>query len=498
MMDVKKDYYIILDIGSMATETEIRRAYRDLARQYHPDVNPEPEANLKFHALQEAYEVLGNPDQRKKYDRLRVHEGLEQASALSLRALVSHPILQHLSHDQAYYVRLDITPDQGLPTSRLPLNLCLVVDRSTSMQGRRIQQIKEAIRQIIDKLQPQDALSLVTFSDRAEVLIEGQQNIDKTRAKSMISTIQPAGGTEILPALEAGLKEIARQRSQNSVNHLILLTDGQTYGDESDCIDKARWAGSQGIQFSTIGIGSDWNENLLDKMASLSGGISIYIDSPEKIRTVFDETMQNLETVVARNLTMKLNLNPNVRLHEVFQISPQISRLSTRNDKTTLGALSLGQQQSLLLEFRVKGLAVGEHRVMRVTVEGDIPSQAKHRPWEWVEISVKVSESPLLNVEIPPPVTDALSKLAMFKMQEKVSNDIEVGQLERATQRLKLLATQLLDIGETNLAHAAMLEAGQLTRTRALSPEGRKTIHYGTRSLSLVPKQAIHLDPIPA
>lgn len=493
-MDIKKDYYLILDTVSTATEAEIRRAYRLLARHLHPDVNPETEAQLRFQDLQEAYEVLGDPDKRKKYDALRIHEGLDRSSALSLRALASHPTLQHLPHEQAYYVRLDITPNAALPTTRLPLNLCLVVDRSTSMQGRRMQRIKEAIRQIIDKLQPQDALSLVVFSDRAEVLLEGQHLTDPAKAKSIISTIQPRGGTEIYQGVEAGLREIARQRSQNSVNHLILLTDGQTYGDEQACLERARWAGANEIQFSTIGIGSDWNEDLLDKMAMLSGGTSIYIDSPEKIQTVFDGTMQNLETIVARNLVMKFNLNPKVRLHEVYQISPQITRLAWQGDRVMLGALSAGQQQSLLLEFRVKELAAGEHRVMRITVEGDMPGQAKHRPWEWVELNTEVTRSPLLNVNIPPLITDALSKLAMFKMQEKVSFDLEVGHVERASQRLKLLATQLLDMGETSLAHAALLEAGQVSRTRALSPEGRKAIRYGTRSLSFVPNQ---LDPVP-
>ena len=127
-----------------------------------------------------------------------------------------------------------------------------------------------------------------------------------------------------------------------------------------------------------------------------------------------------------------------------------------------------------------------------------MPGQAKHRPWEWVELNTEVTRSLLLNVNIPPLITDALSKLAMFKMQEKVSFDLEVGHVERASQRLKLLATQLLNMGETSLAHAALLEAGQVSRTRALSPEGRKAIHYGTRSLSLMPSGSGQLDPMMA
>jgi len=80
-------------------------------------------------------------------------------------------------------------------------------------------------------------------------------------------------------------------------------------------------------------------------------------------------------------------------------------------------------------------------------------------------------------------------KLAIFKMQEKTMDDLERGQVEQASQRLETMATRLLNIGELELAKAALLEAGRLSRTGHLSPEGRKKIRYGTRSLSLLPKE---------
>ncbi|MDX1520238.1 MAG: DnaJ domain-containing protein [Anaerolineae bacterium] len=481
-MDAGKNYYDVLQLSNTATSTEIRKAYRRLVREYHPDANQELATDQHFHELQEAYETLSDPLKRKKYDHWRAQNGLDKSSALSLHSVASHTVLRPNPNEQAYYVRLDVKPQANLPTTRLPLNLCLVVDRSTSMQGVRIQRIKEAIRHIIDKLQPQDALALVVFSDRAEIVIESQQGIDQRMAKSIVSTIQPRGGTEILQGLEAGLAEIMRNFNQNAVNHLILLTDGQTYGDEEACIQKAQWAGVNKIQFSAIGIGSDWNEDLLDSMASLSGGLSTYIDSPEKIKYVFEDTMQNLETVVARNLSMRLNLNSRVHLHEAYQITPQINRLDSRGDRIRLGSLSAGQQLTLLLEFRIRSLPLGENRLMRVTVEADMPGHNGHRPWQWLELHVDVKDT--LNASIPEALTDVLSKLSVFKMQEKVSVDLKHGQVERASERLKIMATHLLNLGETNLANAALLEAGQLNQTRALSAQGRKQIRYGTRTLA--------------
>jgi hypothetical protein len=85
-----------------------------------------------------------------------------------------------------------------------------------------------------------------------------------------------------------------------------------------------------------------------------------------------------------------------------------------------------------------------------------------------------------------------MGKLAIFKMQERVMEDIEQGDIEPAVSRLKTMATRLLDIGEVDLARAALLEAGRLSQTGSISATGRKKIRYGTRELTIVPKEVQH------
>ena len=489
LMQTDKDFYKILKVDNTASEEQIRKSYRALVREYHPDTSDDPQSAEIFKDIQEAYEVLGDPEQRRVYDRLRESEGKDKSSALSLRATISHKMLLTNVEEQAFYVLLDVTPATDLPTSRLPLNLCLVLDRSTSMQGMRLQQVKEGTRQIIDRLNADDALGVVVFSDRAEVILPSKTSIDKAMAKSIASTIQPSGGTEMLQGLNAGLKELEENRAQTSVNHLILLTDGQTYGDE-----KADWAGRNQISLTTMGIGSDWNENLLDQMSTASGGTSVYIDSPRKIVDVFKDTIRNLSTVVARELTMTLNSSEGVTFKEGFQITPYIHRLDVRDDKTILGPLGTGQGKTLLMEFRIHSeKATGEKRLMRLTVDGDVPGQDTRRNWEWIDLQANFVSNQEENVEIPSNIITALGKLAIFKMQEKAMEDLERGQVSAATQRLETMATRLLNLGETDLARAALLEAGRLARTGDLSAEGRKKIKYGTRSLSILPKE-IHRD----
>lgn len=483
-MNVEKDYYDILGISSVATDEEIRDAYRKLARELKADAKINSNAQKKLQLVQEAYEQLSSPKQRKRYDHQRAQQGLDKSSALSLHTVPSHNTLVSLPNEQAYYVLLSIMPTANLKTSsRLPLNISIVLDRSTSMKGVRLQQVKEAINRIIDKLQPEDALSLVVFSDRAQILLPSQHHIEHPRAKSIVSTIQPSGGTEILQGLLAGLEEIKRHQTDASVNHLILLTDGQTYGDEEGCIEQAQWAGQNKIHLSAIGIGTDWNEDLLDKMADLSGGASIFIDRPDKVKNIFSQTMQNLETVVARELMVKISSNTKVRLHEAFQVTPHISRLETTGQAVKLGSLSIQQEKSVLLEFRIGQLPPGEQNLMRITVEGDMPGES-NRSWEWSELTAKVAYEPDADAKIPSQITTALSKLAIYRMQQKVAEDVAAGRVDKATQRLQLIATRLLDLGEPELSRAALMEAGQLGRTSTLSAEGRKKIRYGTRMLT--------------
>ncbi len=124
---------------------------------------------------------------------------------------------------------------------------------------------------------------------------------------------------------------------------------------------------------------------------------------------------------------------------------------------------------------------------MRLTMEGDIPGYTSLRNWEWVELSTEFVSKIDDKQEIPRPIVTNLGKLAIFKMKEKAMIDLANGEVSAATKRLELIATQLLNLGETDLARTAILEARQLARTGRLSAKGRKRIHYGTRALSMLP-----------
>ena len=207
-MEFDRDHYAVLGVGSDADLPAIKQAYRQLVRLYHPDVNHEDGAAERFHEIQQAYEVLADPQQRETFNHWRRQHGLEGPVPLLLRVTPSQDALPSLGESQVLYVMAELSASDQIEAQRLPLNLCLVLDRSTSMKGGRLQQVKEAARFIVERMEPDDVLSLVAFSDRAHLVLQGAHGIDKAAARTAINSIQSGGGTEILQGLQLGLNRV--------------------------------------------------------------------------------------------------------------------------------------------------------------------------------------------------------------------------------------------------------------------------------------------------
>jgi Ca-activated chloride channel family protein len=165
---------------------------------------------------------------------------------------------------QLAYVLLEAKPTDIMAQVRMPLNFALVIDHSGSMRGAKLRNVREAVKMVIDRLEPTDYISVVIFDDTAQVIIPSMPANDKPGMKAAIDRIQDAGGTTMSLGMIQGLGELRRWNIPNAVNRMILLTDGVTYGDTDRCRQLARDAAAAGISIYPLGIGSDWDESLLD------------------------------------------------------------------------------------------------------------------------------------------------------------------------------------------------------------------------------------------
>lgn len=485
------DLYAALNVPVDATADEIKHAYRQLARQVHPDMQTQQGTALLFRQVQEAYDVLSEPGKRAAYDRQRVEAGLSPKSVFQWKMQPSRTTLSVGVDEQVVYLLFDVAAGQSDQVrGRQALNVCLVLDRSTSMQGSRLEQTKASAQRMIDSLSGDDTLSIVTFSDKAEVVWPSQPLTDPIKTKARVSAIQASGGTEILQGLLAGLAEIEKRRAQYAVSHLILLTDGQTYGDEDRCLSAAEEAARHRIGISAMGIGEDWNDTLLDAIANRCGGVSQYIASTGEIQHFLRERLQGLSSVYADNVRLVLKPIEGTRLKSAFKLSPYIERIPFESEALTLGSLQSDSAVSGIIELVVGPHEAGTHRLAQMELMGNIPSRRLDDAVLRQDITFAFDPNINPNTPAPSHILSALAKVTIFQMQEGALKALEKGDVAGATHRLETMATRLLDMGEHQLARAALLEAGRLARSGNLSPAGRKAIKYGTRSLILAsPKE---------
>jgi len=448
-MDVSPDYYAVLGLTPDATPEDVKKAYRQLARQYHPDAQAVPGTAMLFRGIQAAYDVLSDTDQRAAYDRAHAEVGPSPDSAIQVRLEASRDPLPSIPEEQVLYVLANIQAAQtDRRSQRLPLNLCLVIDRSTSMQGSRLEQVKVATHQLIDGLDQNDTFSVVTFSDHSEVVWSSHIGSDPIRAKAKVAAIQASGGTEILQGMLAGLSELEKGRRGQTISHMILLTDGQTYGDEEQCLTQAVEAKKHGISITCMGLGEDWNDTLLDAIAARSGGPSAYVATADDVQRIFQEQLHGLGTLYATDLQWTLRMAEGVSLKNAFRLTPYLVRMALEKDVISLGTLQTDSPVMLLLEFIIPSQSPGSHRLAQFDLTGDVPALGRTgehlRQNLALSFTTQTSSAP---PAVPPAILSALAKVTIFQIQENAWKSLEKGDVADATRRLETMATRLLDLG---------------------------------------------------
>lgn len=407
------------------------------------------------------------------------------AGEVRMRGTLARPFLAANSTAQVAYVLLEMHPTESVARVRMPVNVSFVLDRSGSMKlAGKIDRVRRATATALDMLDEQDSISVIIFDHRTEVLIAATSVRNREQLKEKVNRIRDAGGTRIAPALEKALQEIQKDR-QHHIRRLVLLTDGQTE-HERDCLLRADDAGRMSVPITALGVGQDWNEDLLIEIANRSGGTADYIDRPEKITEFFQNTVQQAQASVVQNAMLTLRLVQGVAPRAVWQVIPLIDNLgyrplSDRDVSVQLGELARGEGRTLLIELLVQPRPVGQYRIGQAEMTYDIPGLNLVQEKTRLDIMLAFSEDPAMLNQVNAPVMNTVEKISAFKLQTRALQDIESGDVAGATQKLKSAVTRLLNQGEVELAQTMEQEISNLEQGGRLSSEGQKTIKFATR-----------------
>src|SRR5579872_3347192 len=187
------------------------------------------------------------------------------AGEVSLICQVGRERMQVTGGSQVAYVLVEARPSDGTAgggggaQARMPLNFALVLDHSGSMKGAKLRAVKDAVKLVVNSMMPSDYVSVVVFDDNVRVVVPAQPASDKAGITTLIEGIRDGGGTAMSLGMSVGLTELRKHASPATVNRMILLTDGVTYGDADRCRRIADDAGASGIGIYPLGIGADWD-----------------------------------------------------------------------------------------------------------------------------------------------------------------------------------------------------------------------------------------------
>ena len=196
---------------------------------------------------------------------------------------VDHPAVLVGEKSPVYVlVQFEVPEMKEDPSRPRPnLNLGLVMDRSGSMHGRgKLEYAKKAACLLVDNLKPTDRLAVVEYDDRVSVvwpssLVETPQMI-----KRRIMRLSPGGSTNLTGGMMKGVEEVLGQAQKNSLNRVLLLSDGlanQGITNPHEIKNLVRGSNAKGVQISTMGLGSDYNEDLMQAIAENAGGNYYYV-----------------------------------------------------------------------------------------------------------------------------------------------------------------------------------------------------------------------------
>ncbi|OAN45212.1 VWA domain-containing protein [Chloroflexus islandicus] len=405
------------------------------------------------------------------------------AGEVNLRAALARPFLAATTTPQVAYILLEAQPAPQMTQVRMPVNVCFVLDRSGSMKGEKIERLRQAVVKAIEQLDQQDSIAIVIFDHRTEVIVPAQPVRNRAAILDLVHRIRDAGGTRIAPAVEKGLQEL--QKMPAGVRRLILLTDGQTE-HEKECLLRAEDAGRLGIPITALGIGKDWNEDLLIEMANRSKGVADYIAQPSEIVNYFQHTVQRAQQTVIQNSVLTLRLVQGVTPRAVWQVTPLIDNLgyqpiSDRAVSVNLGELESSQARALLIELLVDPRPLGTYRIGQAELSYDAPALRLAGEKAKIDIMLTFTADQSQLQQVNPAVMNIVEKVSAFKLQTRALQDLAAGDVSGATQKLKSAVTRLLNQGEVELAATMQQEIANLEQQGQMSSEGQKTIKFQGR-----------------
>ncbi len=364
--------------------------------------------------------------------------GTALAEQARLDAALATPLLLEGTRQNAY-MRVAVT-GQPLPNekARAPVNLAIVLDRSGSMQGQKIADARNAAKRAIDRLRPDDIISVVAYESTVEVLVPATRATDTSAIYEAIDRIVAGGSTALFGGVSKGAGEVRKFLSKDRVNRIILLSDGLANVGPSSSGELGELGASlakEGISVSTLGLGLNYNEDLMTRLALKSDGNHMFIENSNDLERAYALEFGDALSVVAQDVDLRLICSAGVRPVRVLGREATIDGQVVRTSLTQLGS---GQTKYVIVEV-------------------DVPAGSKDQP-----IEIARAEASYLNLNTN--VRDNLRSTVSVRftdssdeVERKTDPAIMVSVVQQIGAEQNRLAMQLRDQGKIDEARQLLI-----------------------------------------
>ena len=235
---------------------------------------------------------------------------------IQVRSELSSPVILE-GTPETNYLKVSLSGQNIDSKKRVPINLAIVIDKSGSMSGQRIEKAREAAILAVNMLNENDTLSIIAYDSEARVIVPATKVDNKLRIIGLINeNIYAGGGTALFAGLSKGIKQVENQLTKDKVNRIILLSDGQANIGPSSVDELSQLAiiaAKKNIAITTLGIGSDYNELLMSSIASYSDGNHVFVNNSADLENVFVHEFTDLMSAIAQDVVITIQLKNGVK-----------------------------------------------------------------------------------------------------------------------------------------------------------------------------------------
>ncbi len=359
------------------------------------------------------------------------------AGSLSLEARLERSLV-HTSAAQIHAL-VKLTAADGVAAERRPVNLALVLDRSGSMAGRKIEDARAAALALVGQLQDGDRVTLVSYGSDVRVdvpptVLDAAARLEVTRA---IVRIRHGGRTNLAGGLKVAYHQLAPHRDADRVTRVVLVSDGLANVGTTQprllaALARADW--QEGTVTTTLGLGVDYNEDLMTELAVHGGGGFYHVSRSEQLAGVLSDELAHMQATVARQATLELTLPEGVRVRAVHG---HAVAQEGRTVLVTLGDLSAGQSRSILWALELPHAQLGAQPLGEIVLHYTDARDGQRRAARGGAMQVTwTGDRTASEASVDPEVAARMAELQLAAAMATAADHMAAGDLDQAQQVL--------------------------------------------------------------